>query len=361
MERYALLWLLSALVLLGLAAWRGGLEVISDASASLPAERAVRRRVRVHPAPTAALLTGRFGTDDQTKVLAQRSALLEERLGGSRLEAKGTPSRARIARSSPASTTTTSKPTAGSSSSGYDRPPMSSLRERMPRNRADVDLALTPKCSGPAARLPWPVATSRQPSVLHRSDRSDRRLLGHDVARQAGLAERAGPLGDTGDAVRGSARASNRDRHESRRLVVVLRTAVRPDRPRPRRYGRRRADARHVAPTRRVPDRQLDRSRASVARVQAVAQETSGPVMVILDSDHRRSHVAAELELYAPLVTLGSYVLVQDGSTDTLGSSAAAARVRCRRSTRSWRATPRSRSTGLAASASRSPTIPMDG
>ena len=40
--------------------------------------------------------------------------------------------------------------------------------------------------------------------------------------------------------------------------------------------------------------------------------------MVILDSDHSRPHVAAELELYAPLVTPGSFLLVQDGSTDVI-------------------------------------------
>jgi cephalosporin hydroxylase len=55
-----------------------------------------------------------------------------------------------------------------------------------------------------------------------------------------------------------------------------------------------------------------------VERVRAAASESSGPVMVILDSDHSERHVAAELEVYAPLVTPGSYVLVQDGSTDTL-------------------------------------------
>ena len=36
-------------------------------------------------------------------------------------------------------------------------------------------------------------------------------------------------------------------------------------------------------------------------------------VMLILDSDHSRDHVAAELEAYAPLVTPGSYILSQDG------------------------------------------------
>jgi cephalosporin hydroxylase len=36
-------------------------------------------------------------------------------------------------------------------------------------------------------------------------------------------------------------------------------------------------------------------------------------VMLILDSDHSRNHVAAELEAYADLVTPGSYILSQDG------------------------------------------------
>jgi cephalosporin hydroxylase len=53
--------------------------------------------------------------------------------------------------------------------------------------------------------------------------------------------------------------------------------------------------------------------------VRTAAEAATGPVMVILDSDHSRDHVAAELEVYAPLVTPGSYLLVQDGSTDTLG------------------------------------------
>ena len=35
-------------------------------------------------------------------------------------------------------------------------------------------------------------------------------------------------------------------------------------------------------------------------------------VMVILDSDHSAAHVRAELELYAPLVTLGCYLIVED-------------------------------------------------
>jgi cephalosporin hydroxylase len=36
-------------------------------------------------------------------------------------------------------------------------------------------------------------------------------------------------------------------------------------------------------------------------------------VMVILDSNHTYDHVVAELHAYAPLVTPGSYLLVQDG------------------------------------------------
>jgi cephalosporin hydroxylase len=36
-------------------------------------------------------------------------------------------------------------------------------------------------------------------------------------------------------------------------------------------------------------------------------------VMLILDSNHSREHVAAELEAYASLVTPGSYILSQDG------------------------------------------------
>jgi hypothetical protein len=80
LERYALLWLLSACVLLGLAIWRGLLEVIADAIGIIY--------------PPNALFVIAFGfilvlllhfsvavsrLADQSKVLAQRVAMLEER------------------------------------------------------------------------------------------------------------------------------------------------------------------------------------------------------------------------------------------------------------------------------------------
>ena len=79
LERYALLWLFSAVVLLGLAIWSGLLEKLADA-------------VGIAYPPNALFLIA-FGfvlvlllhfslavsqLSDQTKVLAQRLALLEE-------------------------------------------------------------------------------------------------------------------------------------------------------------------------------------------------------------------------------------------------------------------------------------------
>lgn len=58
---------------------------------------------------------------------------------------------------------------------------------------------------------------------------------------------------------------------------------------------------------------------AVIERIRAAASEAQGPVMVILDGLHDRDHVARELEIYAPLVTLGSLLLSQDGIIDQLG------------------------------------------
>jgi cephalosporin hydroxylase len=57
---------------------------------------------------------------------------------------------------------------------------------------------------------------------------------------------------------------------------------------------------------------------AIVERVREAAAAAEGPVMVILDGNHARDHVAEELELYAPLVTPGSLLLSQDGIIDKL-------------------------------------------
>jgi len=41
-------------------------------------------------------------------------------------------------------------------------------------------------------------------------------------------------------------------------------------------------------------------------------------VMVVLDSNHTKDHVAKELEMYSPLVGSGSYVIVADGYMESL-------------------------------------------
>ena len=56
----------------------------------------------------------------------------------------------------------------------------------------------------------------------------------------------------------------------------------------------------------------VDRVRAKIRELQPKQ------VMVLLDSDHAGPHVLRELELYAELVPVGGYVLVQDGCIDEL-------------------------------------------
>jgi hypothetical protein len=81
MERYALLWLFSAAVLLGLAAWRDALGKLSDAvgiiyapSAFFAVAFAFALMLLLH----FSLVVSRLA--DQNKVLAQRVGQLQERL-----------------------------------------------------------------------------------------------------------------------------------------------------------------------------------------------------------------------------------------------------------------------------------------
>jgi hypothetical protein len=92
LERYALLWLFSALVLLGLAVWEGALEALADL-------------VGIAYPPNALFLIA-FGfvlmlllhfsvavsrLSDQTKVLTQRLALLEHRQHRTEEQLEGQP------------------------------------------------------------------------------------------------------------------------------------------------------------------------------------------------------------------------------------------------------------------------------
>jgi cephalosporin hydroxylase len=57
--------------------------------------------------------------------------------------------------------------------------------------------------------------------------------------------------------------------------------------------------------------------------VRRRVRKADGAVMVVLDSDHGAAHVLAEMRAYAPMVTPGSLLLVQDGVIDTLTMYAA--------------------------------------
>ncbi len=54
--------------------------------------------------------------------------------------------------------------------------------------------------------------------------------------------------------------------------------------------------------------------------------ETRDRVLVILDSNHTHEHVARELQLYAPLVTKGSYLIVFDTIIEDMPSDFSAGR-----------------------------------
>jgi cephalosporin hydroxylase len=55
-----------------------------------------------------------------------------------------------------------------------------------------------------------------------------------------------------------------------------------------------------------------------VAEIQKEREAVTGPVMVVLDSDHSAPHVTKEMAAYASFVTPGSYLHVQDGVIDVL-------------------------------------------
>ena len=51
--------------------------------------------------------------------------------------------------------------------------------------------------------------------------------------------------------------------------------------------------------------------------VSKIAEKVHGKTtLIFLDSDHRAHHVRRELELYAPLVSPGSYIVVEDTHID---------------------------------------------
>lgn len=59
-------------------------------------------------------------------------------------------------------------------------------------------------------------------------------------------------------------------------------------------------------------------SSTNTAIVQTVREMAKGHerVMVVLDSDHSKAHVLNELDIYAPLVTAGQFLVVEDTNID---------------------------------------------
>lgn len=53
-----------------------------------------------------------------------------------------------------------------------------------------------------------------------------------------------------------------------------------------------------------------------VQQIRAERDKVTGPVMVVLDSDHKAAHVKKELDAYHSFVTPGSFIHVQDGVID---------------------------------------------
>jgi cephalosporin hydroxylase len=65
--------------------------------------------------------------------------------------------------------------------------------------------------------------------------------------------------------------------------------------------------------SRRISLIEADSTAPATLNLVREAIGTGAPVMVMLDSDHSKQHVAAELEAYASLVTPGSWIVVADG------------------------------------------------
>jgi cephalosporin hydroxylase len=74
------------------------------------------------------------------------------------------------------------------------------------------------------------------------------------------------------------------------------------------------ADVRKIGLFQRKVDFLLGSSTAPeiVAKVAKMAQGKK--VMALFDSDHRKQHVLDEMKCYSPLITVGSYMIVQDGN-----------------------------------------------
>lgn len=99
------------------------------------------------------------------------------------------------------------------------------------------------------------------------------------------------------------------DPAQSRRRVVGVDTDI-------RRHNREAIEA-HPLSNRIDMIEGSSTAREVVAKVHGIAGEYDR-VLVCLDSDHTHEHVAAELEAYAPLVTMGSYCVIFDTIVEDL-------------------------------------------
>jgi cephalosporin hydroxylase len=66
----------------------------------------------------------------------------------------------------------------------------------------------------------------------------------------------------------------------------------------------------------------IEGSSTADAVIRQVREQCRPPVLVVLDSNHTHAHVLRELELYSPLVTRGSYLVVFDTVVEDMPASA---------------------------------------